>query len=1010
MPNGAPVSSELIDEVKKRLEACISFESENRSDAVDDLHFLKGDQWPEQMRVMRQLESRPCLTINKLPTFLQQVTNDQRQNKPSIKIHPVDDYADIETAEIIQGMIRHIEYASNADVAYDTAVNSAAAIGFGFFRLITDYCDEQTFDQEIKFRRVRNPLTVYFDPQSVEPDGSDAQYVILSEEMTKDEFQRQYPKASTDENGLPRGTGDRSIVWIGQDKIRVVEYYRIECTKATLCMLSDGSTIWKDEIPQEARGLIVQERPSEKRKVMWYKCTALEVLEEAEIPCRWIPVFPVYGQEIDVDGKVTRAGVVRWAKDPQRMYNYWLPLSLDTPIATPGGWSTIAALKVGDTVFSDDGKPTKVVGKSPVYIGRNCYRIKFGDGSHIDADAEHPWVVEERSKRTAKGIKWERKKLRTDQLDPAKHCIGVAKPLELPNAELPLDPYVLGLWLGDGTSSSGAITASAKDAPFVRAELIARGFRVAEAVQRDWRAPSFTVYGIVGTLRDLGVLNNKHIPAAYMRASVEQRLELLRGLMDTDGTVNVCNGAAMFAQADETFAEQVRELIVSLGVRVGVHRRAGRVSKMANGQEIVSSGTTQLTFTPPVGMEVFRMPRKLEKQTVRRARHARRGQHKIVSVERIASVPVQCIAIDAPSHLFLAGPSMIPTHNTSATEEVSLRPRIPYIMAEGQEEGHENEWGQANVRSFPYLTYKPVTIGGTLAPPPQRQPMADMPVGALQMAMHAADNIKATTGIFDASLGSKSNETSGKAIMARQREGDVANFHYVDNLARSIRHAGRCIMDMIPKIYDTERVVRIMGEDESVESAPVNKALPAPQMDEKTGAIKTVLNNLTVGKYDVTVSVGPAYSTLRQEAADAMIQFGQSWPKLMDIAGDKVVKAMDWPGAEEIAERIKRVIPPEITQDKEDDPEALPPEVEQTLQQATQYIEMLQQQIQGLTAELQSKEADRQLKKYETDTNNLTRIALEEIKQETAQLAGRMRQMEQLIQPRESGVSVSGDE
>jgi hypothetical protein len=328
---------------------------------------------------------------------------------------------------------------------------------------------------------------------------------------------------------------------------------------------------------------------------------------------------------------------------------------------------------------------------------------------------------------------------------------------------------------------------------------------------------------------------------------------------------------------------------------------------------------------------------------------------------------------------------------TSATEEVSLRPKIPYIGAEGQFEGHEKEWSQANSRSFAYLEYKPVTIDGTLASAPARQPMSDIPSGAIQMAMLANDNIKATTGMFDASLGARGNETSGKAILARQREGDTANFHYADNLSRAIRHAGRCIVDMIPKVYDAPRIVRIMGEDDAVEAVQVNQ----PREDKA----QIVLTDLTVGKYDVTVSVGPSYSTMRQEAADAMMQFSQSWPKLMDVAGDKVVRAMDWPGAEEIAERIKRVIPPEITQEEGEGPqEGLPPEVEQTLQQATEYIGMLQQQVQQLTAELQSKDADRQLKKYETDTNNLTRIAIEELKQETAQIDVRMRQIEQLIQ------------
>lgn len=609
--NSSTDDAELLSEVTERLQLCIDAEQDNRADALHDLKFIKGDQWPEDAKRLRTLEKRPCLTINKLPTFLHQVTNDQRQNRPSIKVHPVDDGADVETAEVIQGLIRHIEYASNADVAYDTSVNSAAAIGFGYFRLITGYVSEDSFDQEIRFQRIRNAFTVYIDPASQEPDGSDANFAIITTEISKDEFKRQYPDASA-VNMMQRGTGDVGKNWISDSLVRVAEYYRIEHEPATLIRLSNGEEGWKDELLQLPDGVtIVKKRKSNRRKVCWYKVTGTDVLERADIPCNWIPVFPVYGDELDIEGKVIRSGLVRHAKDPAQMYNFWM---------------------------------------------------------------------------------------------------------------------------------------------------------------------------------------------------------------------------------------------------------------------------------------------------------------------------------------------------TAATEEVSLRPKTPYIGAEGQFEGHENEWAQANVRSFPYLEYKPTTVAGQMAPPPARQPMADVPVGVLQMAMHASDNIKATTGIFDASLGAKGNETSGRAILARQREGDVANFHYSDNLTRTIRHAGRCILWMIPRIYDTERVVRILGEDETVSHVAINKPMEQPERDEKTGAIKTVMNDLTVGKYDVTVSAGPSYSTLRQEAADAMIQFGQSWPKLMDVAGDKVVKAMDWPGAEEIAERIERTIPPEIRGDDEGQPPSIPPELQQHLQQMQGYI----QQLEGALQEAQS--------------------------------------------------------
>jgi hypothetical protein len=652
----------ILAELRKRVQWAVDFDADTRSEALEDLRFVAGQQWPDAWRRTRELEARPCLTINKLPAFIHQITNDQRQNKPSIKIHPVDDNADVETAQIIQGLIRHIEYSSNADFCYDSATANAVQIGFGYFRLVTEYCDETSFDQDIKFKRIRNPFTVYCGPH-LEPDGSDMLWCVISEEVPRDEFKREYPKANaSDSANWPTGPGDANVQWLSVDSVRVAEYYRIELKPATLCLMADGTTGYKDEMPTYDPAFCVKERATHKRVVMWRKCTGYDVLEEREIPGRFIPVFPVYGDEIDLDGKVIRSGVVRFAKDPQRMYNYWM---------------------------------------------------------------------------------------------------------------------------------------------------------------------------------------------------------------------------------------------------------------------------------------------------------------------------------------------------TSATEEVALRPKTPFIGAEGQFEDYEDQWSQANNRSFAYLTYKPTTVDGILVPPPQRSQPADIPSGTLALAMHANDNIKATTGIFDASLGARGNETSGRAILARQREGDVANYHYVDNLSRAIRHAGRVIVAWIPKIYDTQRVVRIMGEDESLRFETVNKVEMKHELDEFTQQIQTienVLNDVRVGTYDVTVTTGPAYSTMRQEAAQAMVEFGQSWPKLMDIAGDKVVKAMDWPGAEEIAERIKKTIPPELTREKDEgEEEDLPPQVVQQIEQATQYIEVLQRENQMLKAEATQKAEDRRLEKYKIDVDATTKVVVEEMKaqmQPLQDLGGRIQQIE----------------
>lgn len=649
----------IIAEAIARMQISVTADSENRSEAIDDLKFKKGEQWDPAVKAQRVRDQRPCLTMNKLPTFVHQVTNAQRQNVPSINVHPVG-AGDKAVAEVIQGGIRHIEYSSNASVAYDTAVNSAAEIGFGYFRLVTTYCREDSFDQEIQFRRIRNPFTVYMDPSHVNPDGSDQQWCILSVKVPRAEFKAEFPNSAPVDMSAIRGLGDAAHDWADDDCVRLSEYYRIHREPAKVVLLSNGESGYKDDLLEVPQGVTIKaERDSWRTKVQWFKLTATEILDRADIPCKWIPVFPVYGDEIDIDGKVIRSGLIRNAKDPARMYNFWM---------------------------------------------------------------------------------------------------------------------------------------------------------------------------------------------------------------------------------------------------------------------------------------------------------------------------------------------------TAATEEVALRPKTPYIGAEGQFEGHESEWAAANTSSFPFLEYKPKALGGMLAPPPQRQPMADLPSGVLAMAMHANDDIKATTGIYDASLGARSNETSGVAIRQRDRQGDTANFHYIDNLHVTLRHVGRCIIDMWPKVYDAERTLQIMGKDGKVSSVPINTPVPPDQQkpDPRTGAIQRVLNDMTVGEYSVTISSGPSYDTMRQEAVDGMIQTAQSWPKLMDIAGDKVVRSMDWPMSDEIADRIEKTLPPEL-RDQEGGPDGepagqpeLPPEVQQQMQQMEQALNDLMGQLDQAKSGIEKARiaADAQIQVAKINAENRSDVA--ELKGVISMLVQRM--------------------
>lgn len=622
---------DILDEARKRYALCVDADSDNHQKALADLRFLSGDQWDDKDKTRRTIEGRPCLTINKLPTFLHQVTNEQRMNKPGIKVHPVDDKADEETAEVEQGLVRHIEYASNADVAYDTAVNNAAACGFGYFQLTTDYCSPTSFDQDIKFKRIRNPLSVKVDPLSQAPDGSDMQYCFIESQMARTEFEKLYPDANANNMTLFQN-GTAYQYWLSEDTVLVCEYYRIVKDKATVVLLTDGTSGYKDERGPLPAGVQVKAtRESFRKRIEWFKLTGVDILERTEIKMspemgQWIPVFPVYGDEIDIEGKVTRSGLVRYAKDPAQMYNYWM---------------------------------------------------------------------------------------------------------------------------------------------------------------------------------------------------------------------------------------------------------------------------------------------------------------------------------------------------TSATEEVAMRNKTPYIGAEGQFEGYEDDWANANTTTFAYLQYKPVTSDGNLAPAPVRQPMADVPTGVLAMAMHASDNIKATTGLFDSSLGARSTANSGKQEIAQQRQGDMANFHYTDNLNRTVRHAGRVIISMIPFYYDSERVVRILGEDDTASHTKINAPIPPgeQELNEETGAIKTVLNDMTVGTYDVTVKSGPSYDTMRQESAEF---FSNAMSSAKDPVTSAVVtylamKNQDVPGAEEATEMLKKMIPANILppdQGKEDAPMVMTQKGPVPVEQAGQIIDQLGAHLEQMQPEMEKKAAE----------------------------------------------------
>jgi hypothetical protein len=302
-------------------------------------------------------------------------------------------------------------------------------------------------------------------------------------------------------------------------------------------------------------------------------------------------------------------------------------------------------------------------------------------------------------------------------------------------------------------------------------------------------------------------------------------------------------------------------------------------------------------------------------------------------------------------------------------EMLALAPKAPFIGYGGQFEGYEMQWKTANTTNWPYLEVNPdVTDGaGAVLPLPQRAPPPLPQTGLIQAKMGAADDIKGTTGQYDASLGMQGNERSGKAILAREKQGDVGTYHYVDNLARAIRHITRQIVDMIPKIYDTQRIARIIGVDGEVDMVKFNpsQAEPVKEIRDQMGALIEKVYNPSVGTYDVMVTTGPGYMTKRQEALDAMSMILQSNPQLWTVAGDLFIKNMDWPGAQEMAARFKKILDPKVLSEGDQSPEMMA--AQQQLEAMTQELNRMTDIIANVQDSVAQREVD--IKEYKAQVD-----------------------------------------
>lgn len=647
MSKATPKQSDedILTTAKERFVYAIERASHNRTRQKEDIKFAASSpddpwQWEPKTVQERKLHSRPVLTINKLPLHIRQVTNDIRQNRPQVRFRPADDKSDPEVADILNGLVRHIEAHSQADMAYDCCVMGQVTHGEGYLRVMADYISQDSFDQDIFIKRVEDPFRVHLDPDRLDPVGSDAKWGFIDDDMSDDEFKKQFPDAEAID-----WTYANDTTWFpGEKRVRIVEYFEIEEKAKKLFLWANGATSFEGEPMPD--GVYMGEQPIKERestqcKVIWRKLNGQQVLDTKEFPSKFIPIIRAVGNEWKVDGKTYISGIVRNAKDSQRMYNV--------------------------------------------------------------------------------------------------------------------------------------------------------------------------------------------------------------------------------------------------------------------------------------------------------------AQSAIV-------------------------------------ERVLLAPKAPWTAAVEAIKGYENVWQTANTEPHSFLPHNAFDEAGNAIPAPQRTQPATVEPGLSQIAMGASDDIKAETGQFDASLGQKSNETSGKAIMARQREGDTATFHYVDNFGQCVRHLGAIILDMIPRVLDTRRVAKILGEDGDMATAVLDPQQPEAMVKQKDdkGAIQRIFNP-NVGVYDVYVSTGPSYTTRRVEAAEAMTQMVQGNPELWTVIGDQIVKAMDWPGAEEMSERLKVTLNPAVQEmlGKDEGEPEIPPQVKAAMDQMQQQVQQLDAAIQGMTDEMEQAEQKARATQLQLEQEKSSRIKTE---------------------------------
>jgi hypothetical protein len=632
---------EIIKEAKKRFERCETYYASTYEKSRQDTKFGYADsdnmdQWPERLLNTRDLDDKVSLTINKTRIHCLQIVNDAKQNKPGIVVHPTTNEATYEAAEVIEDVVRHIEYRSRAQAAYDRASEHQVFGGFGFCRVVTDYVSSQGFDQEILIRGIQDPYSVYLDPDAKESDRSDGEFAFVFDDMSAEKFKRDHPGHEDAVSASSFGTYD---TWSSAEHVRVAEYWRKSHEKLTLVSVIDPNTGERRTAPKSeiSPDLIKQirtdkawdyrERESDIVKVECIKIAGNKIIDRYEWAGKYIPITPAIGEEVLIDGRVDWKSHVRYLKDAQRIYNY----------------------------------------------------------------------------------------------------------------------------------------------------------------------------------------------------------------------------------------------------------------------------------------------------------------------------------------------------NTSAEVEFgALQTKIPFVGPAEAFEGYEEYYSTSNVQNLGFLPYKHRDDDGNEIPSPKRLDPPQMSSVYLKGMEIAQQELMMASGQYQSQMGENENAKSGKAIAERQRQGDNATYHFVDNHAAMVRGIGRIVVDLIPKIMDTKRILRIRGEDGAMRNIiidPQAQQVIAKQEAEDRQSIQIIFNP-TVGEYAVEVDVGPSYATRRQEAWNAIIQILTQSPSLIPIVGDLLFQNADFPGADEIAKRLRRMAPPQAMQDG-------PPPADQQMQA---HIGQLTQLVAELNRKLGDKSADTNIKAFEAMTKRLQAI------------------------------------